>query len=76
MGYGGNGAACHDNASSPNGVIVVTTRNVEDLREMNVCNDCIGESYLSNLIEAEGRRRRCDYCSERSKAVVLEVLST
>lgn len=72
MGYAGNGATNLGDIVSTDGVISVTSTDADDLREFNVCYDCIGESYLSSLIETEGKRRRCNYCRERAKAVTLD----
>lgn len=75
MGHAGNGTTRNKKAVSADGVIAVTARDTNDLQELNICCDCIGDSYLSSLIETDGERRRCDYCGERAKAVTLEALA-
>lgn len=50
-------------------------KDAEELRENQVCHECIGEAYLASLVETEGRRRKCSYCKERLKAVTLDALA-
>jgi len=51
------------------------TKNTEELRGNRICHECIGEAHLAELVEAEGRRRRCSYCGERLKSETIEVLA-
>ncbi|WP_299774083.1 RES domain-containing protein [uncultured Tateyamaria sp.] len=50
-------------------------KTTDELRENQVCHECIGEVYLAGLVEAEGRRRKCSYCKDGSQTVTLDALS-
>lgn len=41
----------------------------------HVCADCIGDSYLSNLVEKEGEDGTCDYCGLEGKCITTEELA-
>lgn len=48
------------------------TEEIEQLRNKNLCCNCIEESYLSDLIKNDGQRQRCSYCGEKHQALKLE----
>lgn len=50
-------------------------KSADELQDHRVCHECIGEPYLSSLVEADGRRRKCNYCGERVEAVKLDTLA-
>ena len=56
-------------------MMVHNAKSADELRENRICHACIGEAHLSELVEAEGRRRRCSYCGERLKSETLDGLA-
>ncbi|WP_217983294.1 RES family NAD+ phosphorylase [Actibacterium ureilyticum] len=47
----------------------------EELIERKICDDCIGEKFLSDLIHKEGEEDECFYCQEEGICITLEELS-
>lgn len=44
--------------------------------EWRVCFACIGEAYLSQVIEKKSVTDECSYCGEREQCLSLEKLAT
>jgi hypothetical protein len=40
-----------------------------------ICSNCIGESFLSNLVAENGKRRKCSYCGSTGKTISVEELA-
>ena len=48
---------------------------VEELKEKLICSDCIGESYLASLVDAEGEDGECSYCGCDGATITVEDLA-
>lgn len=44
-------------------------------RDKRICSNCIGESFLSNLVEENGKRRKCSFCGITGKTISVEELA-
>lgn len=42
---------------------------------INVCNFCVGETYLKSYIKTQGQNGQCSYCSSSSKTILIEELA-
>lgn len=49
--------------------------NIEELRAKRICYTCVGENYLSNSIEATGKKLKCSYCGKSKKSWVMREFS-
>ncbi len=47
----------------------------DTLEDKRICSNCIGESFLSNLVEESGKRRKCSYCGSTGKTISVEELA-
>lgn len=43
--------------------------------DKSICNNCIEEKFLSDLVKSTGTRRTCTYCGKTTKAIFLEHLA-
>jgi hypothetical protein len=48
---------------------------VDELKAKRICSDCVGEDYLSDLIEAQGSHARCDYCDGSGQIFTIEEMA-
>ena len=46
-----------------------------ELEDKRICSDCVDESFLSGLVEKNGKRRKCSYCKVVSKTFSLKELA-
>ncbi|WP_428244003.1 RES domain-containing protein [Gynuella sp.] len=44
----------------------------EEVDNQNICSQCIGESFLKNLVEKSRQKGRCSYCAEEGFTISLE----
>lgn len=42
------------------------------LKEKNICFECVGENYLSDEINASGKRRKCSYCLQQRRSYKVD----
>lgn len=42
---------------------------------LSICHNCVGETFLSNLIAKEGRLTHCDYCQGYMVSISIDALS-
>lgn len=47
----------------------------DEERELRICYECVGETYLSSEIERNGVEGVCSYCNEVAKSWTIEELS-
>lgn len=40
-----------------------------------ICSNCIEESFLSDLVEEKGKRRKCSYCGNTTRTISVEELA-
>jgi hypothetical protein len=45
---------------------------IDELRERQICCDCIRESSLSDEVHKHGKRRKCFYCGNVGKCYSIE----
>jgi hypothetical protein len=43
-------------------------KRLDALKEKTLCRHCVGESYLSDEIKAQGMKLRCSYCGRVAKS--------
>ncbi|WP_299724828.1 RES domain-containing protein [uncultured Tateyamaria sp.] len=48
---------------------------IEELQEETICSSCIGEAYLSALVEKHESEQLCSYCGEEAPCLTLEALA-
>lgn len=48
---------------------------VDDLKIRRICPDCVGDEFLSDLIEKEGAPGTCHYCSGEGQTLALEQIA-
>lgn len=48
---------------------------VDELRKEAICANCIGDSFLSKQIKAEGIKRACRYCGKKATSFTLEEMA-
>ncbi|MER3352354.1 MAG: RES domain-containing protein [Hoeflea sp. D1-CHI-28] len=48
---------------------------IEELQEETICSSCIGEAYLSALVDKNEPEQLCSYCGEEAPCLTLEELA-
>jgi hypothetical protein len=48
---------------------------IDELKRLKVCCNCVGEPFLSDEISHQGKIGKCSYCGNREKQYSLEKLS-
>jgi hypothetical protein len=46
----------------------------DKIQDKRICNNCIGESFLSELVKKNGQRRKCSYCKVTGKTISVKEL--
>ena len=46
------------------------------IRNQPVCFNCVGDEYVSSLIETDGKKRACSECSEDLNTLLLSEIAT
>lgn len=54
---------------------VVNFGEVEELKNKVICYQCVGERYLSEMIEADGQTKTCGYCDSEAECISIDELS-
>lgn len=44
---------------------------VEKLKAKKLCHRCVGETYLRDEIQRDGKRRKCSYCDRTAKSYLI-----
>lgn len=53
----------------------MTLEESKELKEKAICAECVGETYLSSRIRAEGQEDKCSFCGEVLSCITLEDLA-
>lgn len=55
--------------------MTIDSEDAEELEKRRICFACVGEKFLSESIEKEGKRRKCYYCSNTLKTISIGELA-
>ena len=45
---------------------------VDELKSKRICSECVGEKYLSDLIDKQGSHAQCHYCGGTGQTFTIE----
>ncbi len=48
---------------------------IDTLKKKRICDDCVGEGYLKDLIRTAGKVGKCAYCKKRGLTIAVEELA-
>ena len=50
---------------------MLNQQEVEELKAKKLCHRCVGETYLNDEIQRDGKRRKCSYCDRTAKSYLI-----
>ena len=50
---------------------MLNQQEVEELKAKKLCHRCVGETYLRDEIQRDGKRRKCSYCDRTAKSHLI-----
>ena len=54
------------------GKFLMASEEYDDLNNNALCSNCIGEAYLSRIVEDDGKCRMCSYCNQKGQTFLMD----